>query len=137
MEKKDLIYRPTLVKRNKVDDQLDHPKDYYYFNGSCLRKRPRGNIWKCNNLILNITKTKQITKYIAETENMSRDRCSSERLVLGWQIFVVLQYDSEKNKAVLELATMAHSLLFDRWKALPNVKIPTMRGAQEVSYLQF
>lgn len=109
--RRDLIYRPTLVKRNKVNNRLDHPKDYYYFNVSYLRKCLWGNIWKCNNLILNIMKTKQITEYIVEAENMSRDRRSAGRFVLGRQkVFALLQSGPGK-KTVLKLAMMACRLL--------------------------
>lgn len=85
------------MKRNKGNNQPDHPKGYYYFNVSYLRKCLLGNTWRCNNLILNIMKTKQITGYIVETENMSRDRCSPRRFVLGrWKVFVLLRSDPEK-----------------------------------------
>lgn len=122
------------MKRNKVNNQLDHPRDYYYFNVSCLRKCLWGNIWKCNNLILNIMKTKQITVYCRDWEHGQRQLLVREVCFRRPGSFCCAAVCPQK-KAVLKLAMMACGSLFYRWKALSNVKIPRIGHALFVSTL--
>lgn len=63
-----------------MNNQLDHPKDYCYCNISYLRKYLWGNIWKCNNLIQNIRKTKQITEYNIKIESGAAEGAELARL---------------------------------------------------------
>lgn len=66
------------MNSNQVNNQPDHPEDYCYFHVSYLRKCLWGNIWKCNNLILNTTKTKQRAEYIIEheqTQMLTQEGC--------------------------------------------------------------
>lgn len=84
------------MKRNQVNNQLDHPKDYYYCNVSYLRKCLWGNSWKYNDLILNIRKTKQITEYNINMENGGRGRRSLRISILSRQkVFVWQQFRAE------------------------------------------